>query len=421
MVGNRRVVITGVGVVSPIGIGKHDFWSALDARESGVQELPWLADSDSPVRFGSEIRDFDGKAFVTPRKALKVMCREIQTGYAASSLACADAQLADQSVDPDRFGVVYGCEMLYCELDDLFRVFQRCSAEQHFDFSLWGQFAMKELYPLWMLKYLPNMAACHIGISHDARGPNNTITQGEASSLLAIIEAVTVIERGWADCMIAGGIGNRLSITALTYRGHADISRRNDDPSAACRPFDADRDGMVNGEGTAAFVLETQQHAESRGARILAHVAGYSSTFGLAGKHGPTSKAIAQSIRQAMASAQVAPDEIGHVNARGASTSDDDAAEAQAIRDCLGDVPVTAPSSFFGNLGAGGGAVEMVASLLAFEKQQIPVTLNYQRPDPRCPVRVVAEQSLPNPGPYALQLSQSGTGQAAALLIGQGA
>jgi 3-oxoacyl-[acyl-carrier-protein] synthase II len=274
------------------------------------------------------------------------------------------------------------------------------------------------MYPLWMLKFLPNMTACHIGISHDARGPNNTICQGEASSLLAMIEAMWIVERGQADVMIAGGSGSRLSMAPMMFRTTRNVSHRNDDPAGASRPFDSERDGMVNGEGGAAFVMESEGHARARGATILAKVSGWGSSVG------PPSDgtalngdAINRSIRSAVERAGKTIDQVGHVNAHATGTREGDPVEAQAIRNCLGSVPVTAPKSYFGNLGAGGGAVELAASVLALMHGQVPPTLNYQHPDPACPVAVVHSQSTAVTQPTALVLSQSGTGQAAALLL----
>ena len=212
---DREIVITGVGVVSPIGIGREAYWESLLAGRSGVAPLSRVQDSDLPVKFGGEVKDFDGKKYVKPRKSLKVMCREIQTGYSASLLALDDAGLEQGDVESERMGVVLGSEMFYCELDELADAYRKCVIDGQIHAELWGEGAMSDLYPLWMLKYLPNMVACHIGISHDARGPNNTITLGEASSLLAISEATRIIERGHADVMIAGGAGNRLNLTGM--------------------------------------------------------------------------------------------------------------------------------------------------------------------------------------------------------------
>jgi len=196
------------------------------------------------------------------------------------------------------------------------------------------------------------------------------------------------------------------------------MSRRNADPAAACRPFDADRDGMVLGEGSAAFVLESRRHAEARGATILARLAGCSNRWG-SGQNSRERRAsaIRHAIRGVLDGAGLRPADVGHVNAHGLGTTEDDQIEAQAIHDLLGDVPVTAPKSYFGNLGAGTGAVEMAVSVLAIRHGLVPPTLNYERPDPQCPVRVVHKQPMSGAKPVGLVLNHSANGQAVAVVL----
>ena len=414
----REVVITGMGVVSPIGIGRDAFWDSLRAGRSGVRTIESFEQTGMPVTFGGEVPDFDGKQYVTPRKSLKVMCREIQTGFAAARLACQDAGLECPAVDPERWGVVLGADMFYGDPLEMVDVYRACIQNGSFDFGKFGPHAMDQLFPLWMLKYLPNMPACHIGISLDARGPTNSITLGEVSSLQAFTEACRVIQRGAADVMVAGGTGSRLARVNYLFRDCRPFSRRSDDPAAASRPFDTGRDGMVNGEGAGVFVLESRLHAESRRATILARVLGYSSTCEpRPGNVPPRGTAIRASIVGALGMARRDADAVGHVNAHGLSDREHDPIEAQAIRATLGDVPVTAPKSFFGNLGAAGGAVEMAVSVLALCKGEIPVTLNYERPDPHCPVNVVHGSPAPLGKPTALVLNQASYGQAVAVFI----
>ncbi|MBC8352536.1 MAG: beta-ketoacyl-[acyl-carrier-protein] synthase family protein [Planctomycetes bacterium] len=412
-----QVVITGVGVVSPIGIGVEPFWKSLQEGTSGVGPYAILDGTEMPVKFGGVLKDFNAKQYVTPRKSLKVMCRDIQTGFAAAALAVENAAAAE-TTDPDRFGVVFGSEMLYGPLDDLKEVYERCKVEGEIDRSLWAEQAMSNLYPLWMLKYLPNMTACHIGIAHDARGPNNSITHGDVSSLLAIIEATHIIRRGHADVMIAGGTGARLNLTQLLYRGDANLSHRHDDPTGASRPFDAGRDGMVNGEGAGALVIERREHAERRGATILATIRGVANSYEARMTAAPpTGIAIRRSITQSLVDAGLEADGIGHVNAHGVATLHEDPLEAQAIQECLGNVPVTAIKSYFGNLGVGSGAVEAAASLLALQHDEVPRTLNYETADPACPVNVVRGEPLVGAKSVAMILSQAGPGQAASVII----
>jgi 3-oxoacyl-[acyl-carrier-protein] synthase II len=290
--------------------------------------------------------------------------------------------------------------------------------QQDFDIERWSKLAMGELYPLWMLKYLPNMPACHIGIRYDARGPNNTISQGDVSSLMALAEAADVIRRDQADLMIVGGTGSRLNLTDLMWHRGAGLSLDgNGPPAAVCRPFDARRSGMVYGEGAAQFALESRERAEKRGARILARVAGAASRSELsANSMRPRGDAIRRAIEAALVIAQMKPHDIGHVNAHGNSTIDDDQAEAQAIRAALGDVPVTAPKSFFGNLGPGSGAVELAVSLLGVEHGAIPPTLNYKSRDPNCPVNVVTKLQ-PTERKTFIALNHNPSGAAAAVVI----
>jgi len=413
------VVITGVGVVCPIGIGKDAYWKSMLEGRSGVGPLTLASGADLPVRFGGEIKGFDGKQFVKPRKSLKVMSREIQIGYAAAVAALQDARVSAGKVDPDRFGVVLGSEMFYCDLDELADAYRKCVVGGQLRPELWGEGAMSDLYPLWMLKYLPNMAACHIAITEDARGPNNTITLDEVSSLLALIESVCYIQRGAADVMVAGGQGSRVNLTRILYRGDVYWSHRNEEPQRACRPFDAQRDGGVIGEGAGAFILESRRHAEARGANILARVLGFGRSFEhVPGHHGAGVDGMRRAIQGALTSAGVTPAEIGHVNAHGTSEIEADRFEAEAISRCLGDVPVTAPKSYFGCLGAGTGAVEMAASVMAITTGIVPATLNYEFPDPTCPVNVVHGQPLTTDRRNALVLNQTECGQTAAVLLG---
>jgi 3-oxoacyl-[acyl-carrier-protein] synthase II len=415
---NCEVVITGVGMVSPIGIGRQAYWQSLLAGRSGIGPLAHAEATAFPVKFGGEVKDFDAKQYVKPRKALKVMCREIQMGYSAAAMAVEDAGLGPGSVDPDRYGVVLGSEMFYCELDELADAYRKCIVDGELRSELWAQGAMTDLYPLWMLKYLPNMTACHLAIALDARGPNNTVTLDEVSSLLALIEAVTVIQRGWADVMITGGSGTRANLTRMLYRGDCRWSHRYDNPQAACRPFDADRDGGVVGEGAGALILERREFAEARGAKILARVLGFGRSYECDRQAQASSRrAQCNAIRGALRSAALSPADIGHVNAHGASTIEQDRLEAAAIRECLGDVPVTAPRSYFGCLASASGVVEIGASVLAVAEGLVPATLNFERPDPECPVNVVHGRPLPIDNRVAMALNHSELGQTAAVII----
>ena len=434
MVLSREVVITGVGVVCPIGVGQDAVWASLVEGRSGVRSLGWFGDpAKGPL--GATVTGFEPAKFVRPRKNLKVMSRDIQFGVAAADMACAESGVVGH-VDPERFGVLYGADMIAADLDELAPAYRACMDDGEFSFEGWGQKALADMFPLWMLKYLPNMPACHIAIAQDARGPNNSLTMSEVSSLAAFLEAADAIRRGVVDVMIAGGASSRVHPTVYMHNLGREMSRRCEDPASACRPFDAQRDGMVYGEGAAAVVLESRAHAESRGAgdKILATLVAGASAFepwkkpGQKGTQGGSQgqsqsdwriegASIRTALRTVLQRSGLSAGDVGHVNAHGLSTALDDRVEAQAIRDVLGDVPVTAPKSSFGNLGAACGAVETVVSLLALRRGLIPPTLNYTQPDPACPVRVVCGKPAPIGRKTAVLLNHTFTGQAVAMML----
>jgi 3-oxoacyl-[acyl-carrier-protein] synthase II len=315
-------------------------------------------------------------------------------------------------------------------LDESSPIFRYCTHEDDFDFSRWGNGGMDMIQPLGFLKVLPNMLACHVSITHDARGPNNTVMHGELSSLMAIHEAADVIYRGWADVMITGASSARVHPYDMTrFSIGCDLSRSTDAPATVVRPFDVRRSGQVIGEGAASFVLERRSHAEARGANILARLLGFASgcdppsARGISSGNSDSKKtasnrsALSRCIADALRRAEIAPTAVGHVNADGLGSREADIREAESLNAVLPDVPVTAPKSFFGNSMAGCGAVEMVASLLAFEHGEVPVTLNCEDPDPACPVDVVRGTPRSGRPPVAVLVNRTPQGQAAALVL----
>jgi 3-oxoacyl-[acyl-carrier-protein] synthase II len=410
----QEVVITGLGIVCPLGIGREAVWSALESHTSGIRRIDRLAEAGFPITIGGEVPDFDGKQYVQPRKSLKVMCRETQQAFTAAELAWADAGLAEATVDPERLGVVLGANIFRSEMDELIALYRATATDGEFDFGKWKA-AFKELYPLWMLKYLPNMSACHIGIAKDARGPNNTIVEGDVSALLSIIEAADTIARGHTDLMLTGATGSLLSWVDVCWHGGARMSRNNADPAAACRPFDGNRDGFVMAEGAAAFVLESRAHAEQRGAKILGRILGYGRRAeAVAPGKSLQGQSIAHAIQAALQMGHVAPGEVGHVNAHGLATAADDEAEARAIEKTLGDVPVTALKGFVGNGGASCGAIELALSLISIAKNLVPPALNCE--DPAFDINVSTTMRFAK-SPAFLKLSHKYTGQSVALLV----
>jgi 3-oxoacyl-[acyl-carrier-protein] synthase II len=267
------------------------------------------------------------------------------------------------------------------------------------------------------------MPACHVSIEHDARGPNNTITGRDSSALLALAEAVWVIERGAADCMIVGACSSNISpIDIVKLSLYEGLSKRDHDPEHACRPFDRQRDGAIVGEGAAAFIVEEYQHARRRGAEIYAEILGVGAGCDGRGHANQASgTGLVRAIETAVARAGIKPCEIGHINAHGKSTQRDDLVEARAYHRALGaaaeSIPVTAMKSYFGYFDAGSGAVELAGTLLALKHGEVPLTLNYDFPDPRCRLNVVHEQSAPMGTRTALSVNRTAMGQSAAAIV----
>jgi 3-oxoacyl-[acyl-carrier-protein] synthase II len=415
----RDVVVSGMGVVSPIGVGIDPFWQSLIDGVSGVRVREAFADTEMPLRIGAPIADFDPKPYVKPRKALKIMCQPIQFGCAAANLAFEDAGFEKQSleevVNPDRIGTLFGTETFFADPAEVARVFRSCTEDENYQHDRWGEFAMRQIQPLWMLKYLPNMAASHISIAIDARGPSNSICQGEASGLLALIEAADLIKRGIVDVVIAGGTGSQMALTAMLYRGIKNLSSRVSEPEKASRPFDLNRDGMVIGEGSGVLVLESAEHAKKRSANPIAKFAGWSRGFSDP-NHVDRKSALQGAMEKAFTDSGVPKEKVGLVSANAHGSKTGDAAEAQAIHSLLGDVPVVAHKSNFGNLGPGTSVVELIGSLLALKNGSIPPTLNFDNPDPDCPVNV-SKEVRPFTGDAILKTSCSETGQMVSVLF----
>ncbi len=413
------LVITGVGVVSPIGIGREPFWESLATGRGGVR----LTEPSEPVVgrrwMAALIEGFDAKQYVQPRKILKVMCVESQAAFGAASLACREAGLEAGKVDPDRLGTVFGSEMFFSENEDIRQIVELCRSGDEMNHAAWGEQAMANMYPLWMLKSLPNMPACHVGIWLDARGPNNTLTTEETSGLAALIEAAHVIKRGQADCMLIGAAGHRASLTRLLQRHESQMSKAYDDPIRACKPFDAARDGTVPGNGAAVLVLEKRSHAEARGAKPLAMLASWSSTFGRPSQpFVGSSDAVRRAITQSIERAGVTPNEIDHVNASAGGIVVNDAVEAAGIQASVGsNVPVVSIKGFIGDSGSSSGLLELSASLCGMKHKQVPFTLNHTATASDCPIQVIHRSTKPWSKPYFVKTGMTPYGQAVSVVL----
>jgi 3-oxoacyl-[acyl-carrier-protein] synthase II len=304
------------------------------------------------------------------------MSRTIQLAVAAANLALVDGKVDKEKLDPARFGVEYGAGLIPSELNELGMASSLSTdiPTRHVDLKLWGEKGIGSIPPLWMLKYLPNMLACHVSILHNAQGPNNTITESDVAGLLALGEATRILRRDQADFFLVGGADSKLtplSTVRQSIFGH--LSKGNAAPEKAIKPFDLRRDGLVFGEGSTVLVTEELEHARRRGAVIYGEILG----FGAAFDHGLAGKGLPRAIRLALKQAGVAPQDIGHVNAHGLGSVKLDAWEARGIHEVFGtSVPVWSVKSYIGSLGAGDGNTESAASLLAPTHGVLPPNLS---------------------------------------------
>jgi 3-oxoacyl-[acyl-carrier-protein] synthase II len=426
----RRVVITGLGVICPLGNTPGELWNALATGTTGVAPLESVPPDYMPTAVAAVARGFTGsiddfgpleaerkKAI---RKGLKLMCRESQMGVAAAQRALADAGFGEGGLDPDRAGVVFGSDYMLTVPEDFTEGIRRCIDQSGtFDFSRWGGEGMPQVTPLWLLKYLPNMPASHVAIYNDLRGPNNSLTLREASSNAAVGEAFRTIARGSADVILAGATGTRVHPMKMVHAViQEEVANGTVEPARASRPFDLDRAGMVLGEGAGAVVLEELESARSRGARIYGEVVG-TATSSVANPRGVARRetALANAMAATLRDAKASPRDVGHLHAHGLATRSCDEEEARAIRAVFGStpVPVTAAKSYFGNLGAASGLVELVASLLALGNGKLFKVLNYETPDPKCAIDVCREESPA--GKSFLTTSVTPQGQASAVMV----
>ena len=418
-----RIVITGLGVVSPVGIGNDAFWASLQENRSGVDFLS-IPHEGLPSAFGAEVRDFNPTEHLRDRKFLKVMSRDMQLGVASSRLAVADSGFSDGDIDPLRLGVTFGAGRMTTHPAELSAAVEACRTNSNeVNMTRWGEDGLGQIAPLWLLRQLPNMPACHISIDNNARGPNNTITSRDASALLALAEAVRVIEANRADAMIVGACSSNIHpVDIAKLHSFEGLSQRTDDPARACRPFDFERDGAVVGEGAATFVVERYEHAVKRGVDIYAEVIGVGA--GCDGRGSANEAAglgLVRAIEAGIRRAGIRPNEIGHINAQGKSTQADDIVEARAyhrvLGDCVSKIPVTAMKSFTGHFDAGAGAVELAGTLLALKYGKVPATLNYEVPDPRCRINVVKDGPQTIRNRTAISVNRTARGQSAAAIL----
>ncbi len=394
---SRRIVITGLGPVTGFGVGIAPLWEAMVEGRTAIRPIERFDPGGFECGIAAEIRpeDFDVRKVVprNHRKATKVMCRDTALAVGGAAAALADAGLngdaAEPAIEPSRMGCHIGAGLITAEANEL------CAAlwtsrddDGNVDLQHWGHTGMTNLTPLWLLKYLPNMLACHVTIIHDCRGPSNTITCCEASSGLSIGESVRVIQRDAADACLSGGAESKVNIMSMlrqTLAGRLAPTTADRDPATVVRPFDPDATGTVLGEGGGIIVVEAADIAERRGAEVYAVIAGVAATqsfcpdtLGL--ELDPAGTEIADAMDLAMNQAGVGPDDIDAVVPLGSSIPSVDRAEAAAIKRVFGnrsaEVPLITTIPNTGNCNAGAGTVAVAVAANAIKTQTLPARLN---------------------------------------------
>lgn len=406
----QRVVITGLGAVTPLGLTVEETWAGLSAGRCGIARIKAFDPTGFPCELGGEvppyrIQDHVPKSF---RKAVKLMCRDIELAVIAAKEAVASSGLVTKGVDPEkvtvdptRIGITLGSGMISCDLTELGPAVGVSTTDGQFDIHKWGKDGLSHITPLWLLKYLPNMLACHIGIIHDIQGPSNTITCAEASAHLAIGEAAQIIARGGADIALAGAAEAKINMMVLVRQNqlYRTVRGRNDAPETACRPFDVDAAGMVCGEGAGILVLESLDHARSRNVKILAEVEGIGQSHSLnpAYEHlEPDGTGIRIAVEKALADAGIGPEDLDLIIPHGTAIPQDDLAETRGLQAALGSaterISVWPTKSMLSATGAAAGAIDVIAAVRAMNECVIPPARNFTKPAAGCDLNIPTER-----------------------------
>jgi len=419
---SRRIVVTGIGIVSPIGLDKDKFWSDLIEGKTGIAPITLFDAECFPCKLAAEVKDFNPRKLVPQRKAIKVMARDIQFAAVAAKLALDDSRLELNNIDHTRFGISLGTGLINSEVEELRSSIKAAASNGKFDIRKYGSEGMSQLFPLWLLKYLPNMPACHISIFFDAEGPSNSITTGDSASLQAIGEACRVIARDDADIMITGGAGSKINPLAFVrYHLLEKLIGADGGPERIYKVFDKDRKGFIVGEGSGILILEDLESARSRGAQIYAELAGCGAAFDAydVNRVHPEGRGIRDAMTGALKDASLSAGEIDMVIAHGLGTKDSDSSESRALKSVFGEngVPVTGLKPILGYASAAGGSLEAIAGILALNKEVIPPLINLDEVDSECDGVNFVTEALPKAGINTVLINAFGFGGQAASVI----
>lgn len=420
----RRVVITGVGCITPMGVEVDQVWERLQAGQSGVAYTTSFDASNFPTKISAEVRDWDVSDVGEDPAVWSARGRHTRFAVGAAKKAVRDAGILDLPLDPTRFGVYLGSGEGQQYFDCFTRMMTSALAGPDFDLGLFTKAGMEMLQPVAELEQEPNMPAGHLASMFNAQGPNANCLTACAASSQAIGEAVEIIRRGDADVMLSGGTHSMIHPFGVTgFNLLTALSTNNADPTKASRPFDLNRDGFVLGEGAAMVILEELDQARRRGAKIYGEVTGYGSTadaFRITDTH-PEGRGASRCIRLALEDAGLGLEDIHYINAHGTSTDVNDKVETLAIKNVFGQrayqIPVSSTKSMMGHLIAAAGATELIICLLALRDQVLPPTINYETPDPECDLDYVPNQARAARCEHALSNSFGFGGQNVSLIV----
>jgi len=421
----RRVVVTGMGMVTPVGRDLESSWTSLQEGRSGVSAISLFDASSFPTKIAAEAKNFDLSEYVKDSERWTEHCRNTKFAIAAARMAIDQSGLETKSdLDRARFGVYLGSGEGQQDFPRFVKLVHSSTRGGHVDTSCFTRDGVKELHAIHEAEQEPGTPAGHLAGIFGARGPNANCLTACAASSQAIGEATEIIRRGDADVMLSGGTHSMIHPFGVTgFNLLTALSTRNDEPTRASRPFDRDRDGFILGEGAGMLVLEELEHAKARKAQIFGEVAGYGSTadaFRLTDTHDEGRGAIA-CIREALADAEINPAEVDYINAHGTSTSVNDSIETLAIRRSFGDLayklPVSSTKSMMGHLIAAAGSVEAIVCLLAIRDGVVPPTINLDNPGDDCDLDYVPHEARRRKVDVTLSNSFGFGGQNIALIL----
>ena len=433
---SARVVITGLGAITPLGLTVSETWAGLCSGTCGIGKITAFDPVGFSCKLAGQVPDYKIQKYVlkTYRKAVKLMSRDIELAVIAANEAFVHAGLITRgidpenvNIDPERVAINLGAGLISCDLIELAPAVAASVTGGKFDIRKWGKEGLELVTPLWLLKYLPNILACHIGIIHDIQGPSNTITCAETSAHLSIAEAAQIIARGGSDIALAGGAEAKVNPIVMIRQCllKRATHQNNDEPASACRPFDADAKGSVFGEAAGVVILESLENAERRGAKIYAEVAGigHSNSINPAYEHIESDgKGIEIAIKKAIADAQIEPGDLDLIIPHGTGIPADDFAEAKAIQSTLGEAAaktaVWPTKSMLSNTGAASGALDVIAAVCAMTDGKIPAAKNCDKKADGCNLNI-ANQPQEKRIRYALSCSYTYGGQTAAIVLKQ--